>query len=169
MYFATGLMMIFEEIFPRDNVKVNRIKDRVDGIRSIDADSLVKWSMAKYDLTGRSIIDENEERIELNFSRPGTVASVRVSRANDSVYLEVKKGNFNMVMNQFHRLHGYAGGWNYYLWAFVYDLSSISMIVFSITGLYLWYKIERRRLVGWLVLLTSTILTFSTIFYLMFN
>jgi hypothetical protein len=51
----------------------------------------------------------------------------------------------------------------------MYDLSALSMIVFSITGFYLWYKTERKRLAGWLVLLASTLLTFSTIFYLMYH
>lgn len=27
MYFATGLIMIFEETFPRDNIKVDKIKE----------------------------------------------------------------------------------------------------------------------------------------------
>ena len=44
MYFATGLIMIFEETFPRDNIKVDKIKERVDGIRSIEGDSLAEWS-----------------------------------------------------------------------------------------------------------------------------
>jgi hypothetical protein len=72
-------------------------------------------------------------------------------------------------MNQYHRLHGYSGGLNYYLWAFIYDLSSISMIVFSLSGVYLWYKTERKRTAGWFVLLGSTVLTYATILYLMYK
>lgn len=169
MYFVTGFMMIFEETFPRDNVEVYKIKERVDGIKAINADSLVNWSAFKYRLRGRHSINENNERIVVDFSHPGTIAKVRVLRSMDSVHVEVKKGNFNTVLQQYHRLHGYAGGWTYKMWAFVYDLSAISMIVFSITGLYLWYKTERKRLAGWLVLIASTLLTFSTIYYLMYH
>ena len=169
MYFATGLIMIFEETFQRDNIKVDKIKERINGIRLIEPDSLVEWSRAKYNLRGRHFIDENKTSIAVDFSHPGTIASVRILRSYDSVYVEVKRGNFNTVMHQYHRLHGFAGGWAYYAWAVVYDLSAISMIIFPITGLYLWYKTERRRLAGWLVLAASTILMFSTIFYLMFN
>jgi hypothetical protein len=169
MYFATGLIMIFEETFPRDNIKVDKIKERVDGIRSIEGDSLAEWSRGKYNLRGRHLIKENKESIVLDFSRPGTMASVRVLRSYDSVYVEVKRGNFNTVMHQYHRLHGLAGGWTYFTWAVLYDLSAISMIIFPITGLYLWYKTERNRSAGWLVLAASTILMFSTIFYLMLN
>jgi len=169
MYFATGFIMIFEETFKRQNLSVKNVKEKVHGIHSIDQDSLVRWSREKYQLSGRSFVDENTETLVVDFSHPGTTASVTVSRSDDSVYVEVKKGNFNTVMHQYHRLHGYAGGWNYYLWAFVYDLSAVSMIVFSLTGLYLWYKVERKRLAGWLVFIASTVLTFSMIFYLMYN
>ena len=168
MYFATGFIMIFEETFQRQNLSVEKVKEEIHGIRSIDQDSLLRWSREKYQLNGRSIVDENNENLVVDFSHPGTTASVTVSRSYDSVYVEVKRGNFNTVMHQYHRLHGYAGGWNYYLWAFVYDLSAISMIVFSVTGFYLWYKTERKKLAGWLVIVASTLLTFSTIFYLMY-
>jgi hypothetical protein len=169
MYFVTGFIMIFEEAFQRKNVTVEKIKEKVDGIRSIDADSLVVWSMQEYHLRGQYKISENEKRIVVDFRHPGTTAFVRIRRTDDSVHVEIQKGNPNAVMHQYHRLHGYHGGLNYYLWAFMYDLSSMSMIVFSLTGVYLWYKTERRRLTGWLVLLASTLLTFSTILYLMYN
>lgn len=169
MYFATGLIMIFEETFQRRNISIEHFNEKIEGIRSIDADSLVRWARVKYHLQGRSFMNENKERIVVDFSHPGSTAKVRVLRSYDSVNVEVKKGNFNTVMHQYHRLHGFEGGWNYFAWAVAYDLSAISMIVFSVTGLYLWYKTERRRLAGWLVFLGSTILTFSTIYYLMNN
>jgi hypothetical protein len=169
MYFVTGFIMIFEETFQRRNLRVEKVKEKIDGIGSIEPDSLAEWSRKKYHLHGRHFIDENNESIAVDFSHPGTIASVRVLRSYDSVYFEVKKGNFNTVMHQYHRLHGFAGGWTYFTWALTYDLSAISMIIFSITGIYLWYKTERRRLVGWMVFLASTLLTFSTIYYLMSN
>jgi hypothetical protein len=169
MYFATGFIMIFEETFQRKNVKVEKIKEKVEGIRYIDGDSLVRWSMAKYRLRGQYQIRENATSTVVDFRHPGTTASLTLPNSSDSVHVEIRKGNFNTTMHQYHRLHGYYGGVNYYVWAFMYDLSALSMIVFSITGFYLWYKTERKRLAGWLVLLASTLLTFSTIFYLMYR
>lgn len=169
MYFVTGFIMIYEETFQRRNLSVENVREKIDGIRSIGVDSLADWSRKRYHLRGRQFIKENSESTVIDFSHPGTMASVRVMRSHDSVYVEVKKGNFNTVMHQYHRLHGFGGDWNYFAWAIMYDLSAISMVVFSITGIYLWYKTERRRLAGWLVFAASTILTFSTIFYLMYN
>ena len=169
MYFATGFIMIFEETFQRKNVKVETFKEKVDGIRSIDADSLVRWSMKKYRLRGQYEMRKDEKSTIVSFRHPGTTASLTIPVKHDSVYVEIRQGNFNSAMHQYHRLHGYHGGVNYYVWAFMYDLSALSMIVYSLTGFYLWYKTERKRLAGWLVLLASTLLTFSTIFYMMYN
>jgi len=52
----------------------------------------------------------------------------------------------------FHRLHGYGGGWLYDGWAVLYDLASLSMIVFAITGVWLWYKLIPNRRLGWVLL-----------------
>lgn len=168
MYFATGFIMIYEETFQRKNISVEKVRQRIDGIRSIAPDSLVEWLREKYNLHGRASFDENTDRVKVDFSHPGTVATVRVPRSSDSVFVEVKKGDLNTLLHHYHRLHGYRGGLNYFAWAFVYDLSAASMIVFSITGFYLWYKTERKRLPGWLVFAASTLLTFSTIVYLTF-
>jgi len=32
------------------------------------------------------------------------------------------------------------GGWLYDLWAVVYDLASASMILFALSGIYLWHQ-----------------------------
>jgi hypothetical protein len=91
---------------------------------------------------------------------------VVVPSHSDSVTVTTKKKNFISALHQFHRIHGYHGGWNYRIWAFVYDLSAFSMIVFAITGVYLWYKTERVRWPGWLILAGFTLFIAFTIYYL---
>lgn len=136
MYFVTGFIMIFEEHFKREN-KVEKVKEKVDGARSINADSLVRWSMDRYHLQGQYEVRKNEKRTTVDFRHPGTTATVTLYVDNDSVHVEIRKGNLYSAMHQYHRLHGYRGGLTYYAWAFVYDLSSLSLIIFAITGFYL--------------------------------
>lgn len=169
MYFATGFVMIFEETFQRKATNVETIKEKINGVGSMELDSLLTWAIERFDLSGQFDVEETDELRTVRFSHPGTTVRLKVLRDYDSVHVEISKGNFISVMHQYHRLHRYEGGLNYYAWAFVYDLSAISMIVFAITGVYLWYKTERKRLVGWLVLLASTLLTGSTIFYMIYN
>ena len=60
--------------------------------------------------------------------------------------------NARDVLVGFHRLHGYGGGWLYDMWVLFYDLASLSMIVFALTGIYLWWRLTKRRFWGWLCL-----------------
>jgi hypothetical protein len=70
------------------------------------------------------------------------------------------------VMVQFHRLHGYGGGWMYDVWMVLYDLASAAMIVFALSGVYLWYKLTKRRALGWALLAVSFTFTAGTMIYL---
>ena len=90
MYFITGFIMIFEDTFQRKNSSVEKVKERVDGIRSVEADSLVKWSAVRYQLRGQYRIRENDKRTIIKFSHPGTTASVIVPRDIDSVHVEIR-------------------------------------------------------------------------------
>jgi hypothetical protein len=68
----------------------------------------------------------------------------------------------------FHRLHRYGGGWVYNLWMVFYDLASFSVILFAASGVYLWYKLTRRRALGWTCLAASFGFTAGTILYFVY-
>ncbi|MDX2153117.1 MAG: hypothetical protein SFV54_20400 [Bryobacteraceae bacterium] len=51
--------------------------------------------------------------------------------------------------------------------AFLMDLTSASMIVFAITGVYLWFQLEKRRLPGALILAAGFVYTASMVIYLL--
>lgn len=48
----------------------------------------------------------------------------------------------------------------------VYELASAAMVVFAATGIYLWYKLTRRPLLGWMLLALSFSFAGGTILYL---
>lgn len=167
MYFVTGFIMIFEPDFKRGNIQEVRISEAISGVQ-MHPDSLIHWLRKEYDIHGQYAVRMEAQQAVVNFWHPGTVTEVKIPYPVDSVFITTKKGNIYTTLHQFHRLHGYQGGLNYYVWAFVYDLSASSMIVFALSGLYLWYKTERNRIAGWIVLSASTLLTAMTIIYLMF-
>lgn len=168
MYFVSGFVMIFEDEFEREDVQVEKIRQSISATQPFSKDSLVHWVKQKFNIHGQYEVRLDTQQAIVNFWHPGTVTEVKVSYPDDSVYVTIKKGNLNTILNHFHRLNGYQGGMNYYAWAFMCDLSASSMIVFAVSGLYLWYKTERKRLAGWVVLITFTTLTAMTIIYLMF-
>ena len=168
MYFATGFVMIFEDNFQRKDEQVEKMSHAISPVQTLNNDSLAQWLKQKFNIRGQYKVRQDDHQSVVNFWHPGTVTEVRITHRADSVYLTTKKGNLYTTMHHFHRLHGYQGGMNYYAWSFIFDLSALSMIVFALSGLYLWYKTERERLAGWVVMITFTTLTALTIIYLMF-
>ena len=166
MYFVTGFVMILEDVFKRTDTAVSTKTMEIHGVRSLTGEELVLKLKKDLDVSGQYQIREAEEVTLVHFRRPGTETDVKVSHESDSITVTSKRKNGISTMHQFHRLHGYRGGWNYVAWAFMYDLSSLSMIIFALTGVYLWYKTERTRWPGWVLLIGFTFLTAYTLYYL---
>jgi len=51
----------------------------------------------------------------------------------------------------------------------LYDLASLSLILFGLTGIYLWWRLARRRFWGYVCLAVSWGYTGVTIAYLMYS
>ena len=166
MYFVSGLVMIFEDTFQRKDTDVRILKGHIRGIGTASGDALVSLVKENFGLRGQYQLRQNNSGMVLNFRHPGTEVQVMVQTAFDSVTCTIRKKNFVSVLHHFHRLHGYHGGGNYFAWAIMYDMAALSMILFAITGVYLWYRIERVRWPGWLILAVFTLLTAYTIYYL---
>jgi hypothetical protein len=84
------------------------------------------------------------------------------------VRITTQNENAIETMVGFHRLHGYGGGNVYNVWAFFYDLASLSLILFAFTGIYLCYTLTKRQLLGWNFLGFSYGYAAITILYLMY-
>jgi len=167
MYFVTGFVMIFEQYFKREHNDMN-IKEAMVHTRPLNADDIVARLQSQFKLRGQYSVRFQDQRAVVNFRHPGEMTEVIVPYETDSVFISKRKGNIYFTMHQFHRLHGFYGGLNYVVWSLVYDLSALSMIVFALSGFYLWYKSERYKGSGWIVFAVSTFITFGTIIYLMF-
>ena len=165
MYFITGLVMISEETFQRKDDAVVAKAKLIPGVRRLSGDNLLSVLRENFELSGQYQVRKNAKGTVLDFRHPGAEITVLVSNNSDSVKFTGREKNLVSVMHQFHRLHGYHGGWNYQLWAFVYDLSALSMIVFAVSGFYLWYKTERKRRIGWIIFICFTLFTAFTLIY----
>jgi len=167
MYFVSGWVMIMEGSFPRETIEEIKEIKIIQSIQSASDTELVDQLQDHFDLSGQYVIQKNDRRTRVTFNHPGTNAEVIIPNNTDSVIVTTREGNKIAVLQGYHRLHGYRGGWNYYLWAFMYDLSALSMIVFALSGFYLWYKMERNHRVGWLIFGGFSTFTASIIIYLM--
>jgi len=169
MYFVSGYVMIHENLLEnRDPQKKTRnlaLKYKGEKTAAAYAAHLEQT----FGLEGKRQPPQKREDGSWRFAyfRPGTSYEAVISAAGDSVRITESRENLRRTLVGFHRMHGYGGGLLYDIWAVCYDLASAALILFTLSGIYLWYKLTSRHLLGWLLLLLSFGLAAATIGYLL--
>lgn len=92
-----------------------------------------------------------------------------VAADGQSVRIVESAESLRRTLVGFHRLHGYGGGLLYDVWTLLYDLASLSLIVFAFSGIYMWYKLTTRRSIGWIVLGASFTYAAAIVSYLLYS
>jgi hypothetical protein len=102
----------------------------------------------------------------LRYTRPG--GSVEVTTTPDQAELVVVTTRHGWIrtLRGLHVLTGYAGGAAFVAWSLLLDLTALAVIGFALSGIYLWFKLSRRRRLGWLILGGSWCYTLGMIIYL---
>ena len=168
MYFLTGYMMTHSHWFPKPEPEVSIQTFSLDVPENMNPEQLSEYVQNKHNLRGKQQPPQinNEGKITLNYVRPGYHY-----QAPDRQTLEVKTTKQNMYATfvVFHRLHGYGGGWVYNLYILMMDLSSIALIVFALTGFYMWFKLLGKRALGWILLAISFVYTFLIVYAFLYG
>jgi hypothetical protein len=169
MYFVTGYPMIHHDWFPQSEpLKTTRTESLVyTGAKEPVAYSI--YLQETFKLRGKPTRQRQlkDGSWEFHYSRPGTTYEAVVAPGGDSVRITTAREKPIKTMTAFHELHGY-GGMLYSVWAFLYDLASFSLIVFAVTGIYLWYRLTKKKLLGWICLLISYGYATVTVLYCMY-
>ncbi|MEW5979842.1 MAG: PepSY-associated TM helix domain-containing protein [Acidobacteriota bacterium] len=105
---------------------------------------------------GLQQIRDTADGFRFNITRIGTSHQIHYDRAKGQVRIETKVQPFMAMMNAMHQTfgmdHGY--GWNNF-WGFLMLLTTIALLLLSLTGIYLWFKMYKERLVGAVLLLVG--------------
>lgn len=171
MYFVTGYVMIHAKWFGGREAKTTKYTEKLDINGNVADDVLVRRLQTELGFKGQPSDPEHRKdgSTRLSFTRPGTGFQVVVVLGTNLVTVTRKDFGFAGVANGMHRLRGYHGGWRYWAWSLLYDLASLSLIVFALTGILLWYQSTARRLPGWLCLTAGFGFTASMVLYLMLS
>jgi hypothetical protein len=102
-----------------------------------------------------------------NFFHPGHETLLTLAPGAGRLEITERTHGWQRILIGLHRLHGYGGGPFYNLWAFLMDLASFSMIVFAVTGVWMWFHLTRRRWPGYLILAAGAAYTLSMFVYLL--
>lgn len=157
MYFVTGYVLIHTDLFPGGEPAVTQRQETLEAPLPAEGEAAFSALAERFGLRGKRVgpREESEGRRVFVFQGVGRKAEATVGADGLAVSLREEEGDARAGMIGLHRLHGYGGGWFYTLWAVVYDLASVAMIVFALSGIYMWYVLKRKHALGWVVLAAS--------------
>jgi hypothetical protein len=93
---------------------------------------------------------------QLRLTRPGTMQDVRYDLASSIAEITTSRSSFIFVLNRLHHLGGVRLKYlPLELWGVVLAGVACVLIALGLTGIYLWFKVQRERLVGSVILAVS--------------
>lgn len=166
IHFLSGAVLVAGgQIFPRALTETLSEQISVTGSRP-EADNIAEICK-RYSIHGEETVKTIPgNKKSYSYFRPAYRAEILLDEAGGTARIKISEGTIWSVMNDFHRLGGYTGGWSRMLWSLLYDLSCISMIILAITGLFLWWKMERSKRLGTIFLFVSSGITVFIIMYI---
>jgi hypothetical protein len=88
--------------------------------------------------------------------RPGTVHEVDYSAQTGTAKIRTSVAN---LMGMLNRIHHVGGLWHEYtltnIWAVFVGIISVLLVLLSLTGIYLWFRIHTERVIGFILLALS--------------
>lgn len=172
MYFVTGYVMTRAPWFGKSKDESSErsvVLDPAAAGTPTNTQAYVEALQATLSIPGRHMTSrpQGASGWQYQFHKPDLATTVTVSPDGRTARVRELRPGWQRVMSGLHRVHGYHGGVRYVVWSVLYDLSSASMIVFALTGLWLWHGSTRRHGPGWAVLLAGAVFTTATVAYLL--
>lgn len=168
MYFVTGYVLIHRDLIPERQSDKETVRLRLSTTHIVSPDDLSDHLQEKLGIRGKPAPPRQlkDGRVRIDYFRPGDYSRVTVSAAGDSVVHLRERYDLRRTLIGMHRMHNYGGSILYLLWVLLYDLASMSLILFGLTGIYMWYKLTQNRKLGWVLLAISYGYTAATILFL---
>lgn len=170
MYFVTGYPLSHEHRFPQWDYSEKTRTEPLTYPGRQDEETFSNYLQATFDLRGQPSPPKRlpDGSWQFRFIRPGTFHQAVVAPSGDRVQITTRNAGFFKTLAGFHKLKGYRGNIFYHVWAILYDLASLSLIVFGFSGVYLWYRLTKERLLGWICLGASFTYATVTVLYCLY-
>jgi|GEM_PF-660638 hypothetical protein len=179
MYALTGFVIYRPSWFPNNRVETTRSEslewERPDfgqGDREIfkvmvpqaEAFREAFHISARYGFTRT----EKDGGYTLVYRKPGVEERITAYADRDSIAVLTIQNGGAWTWNRMHQMHLFKGGPLYFLWGVLLDIVSISLILFALTGVWMWYTLKaKQRRLGWILLAGSTTYTVGSLIFLL--
>ena len=168
MYFITGFILAHGQWFTPATSTVITHPYKLTISATMSAADLSVYLQDTFSIQAKRLEPtiKNDTTV-FEYIKPGRYYQIKVPMDRTTALLRIEKHNLVRTLIGFHRMHGYGGGWLYNVYVVMMDLASIATILFSLTGIYLWYKLIRQKSWGLLLLAVSISYTMLVIYLFM--
>ncbi len=166
MYFVTGFLLVHYELFDeKDPVVITSIHE-LSVPNNLSNEKLPVFIKDKLNIHGqrKNMSMNGDGSVEILYLRPGHNYKAIVSPGRSTVKIIHTEQTLQQTLVTFHRLEKYGGGPVYDMYIFMMDLSGIALIIFSLTGIYMFFTTIKRKAIGWVILSVSIAYTLFVVF-----
>jgi hypothetical protein len=153
MYFVSGYMMVHRPWFVSPPPAPTTQTAELDpGAAALPAGQLAAEVRKKVGLVGRVQFPQKQPADLTRFwvNRPGRMVRVDVPAGGGVALITTQRVGLVGTLIMLHKVNGYDDQLLFDAYALFCDLAGLSMIVFAISGVYLWWKRVKRH--GWGIL-----------------
>lgn len=166
MYIITSYMMMNHNLIDHDLIKEEKTV-RLTTIPSNDQE----WNTfaQQNGIEGRKTREStnNEGNLIVEYGHAGGFARIDVPKNTSEAKISLSHKKTANAIIGIHRQRGYGGNWIYNLYAFFLDIIGVSLIIFVITGIIMWFKLLKNNKIAWIIFISGFIYVGVTIFLLL--
>lgn len=167
VFLITGIVVVNRNLFKIPPSVENNSKAPVDKRMNENPGEYADYLKERFGFKGR-VFQQKEKNgnwiFQFNFQ--GENHKVTLTPAQDTLRIKsnTQKMSLLTVSEKLHHMRGFSGGWEYTAWAIFYDLTAVSLIIFSLTGILMWLKTKSRYPKGWWYLAAGVIIPLVIIY-----
>ena len=157
MYFVSGYMMVHRPWFVTAPPPPTTQTATVEFTSALSPEQLAAEVQKQLGLAGRIQFPQKQpvEMTRFWVNRPGAMIRVEVPAGEHLVHLTTQRVGLVGTLIMLHKVSGYDSNLIFDAYALFCDLAGLSMILFAISGVYLWWRRVKNHFWGAVCLIAS--------------
>ena len=134
----------------------------------IHSDAQWEQFLDKYRVSGKLTNESTLQNGALvrKYEKAGRLTEITLMADGRKAEIKTSSGNLPAILVGFHRIRGFEGPWQYWIYGALLDVVGISLILFAITGTILWMKLLKNSRIAWIIFIAGFIYVAAVFSYL---